>query len=180
MRRLLVAVTDQSRLTLCDAMLLVAGTALGVAVARDYWPHSERFGRGSPSLDPPWLIMLSHLLYGLTLSALFIQLRRTRPPLWRYGRRPGLSACVAVVLASAFQFAFTAVWGRYSSRFGPVFLSVSVTRPHVIAPAVAVAWLTLAIACRWRPSPTWPDRLGRLVGASWLVLYFVSLAWLGQ
>jgi hypothetical protein len=40
---------------------------------------------------------------------------------------------------------------------------------------VAGAWLTLALARRWRPAPTWPDRLGRLVGVLWVAAGALSL-----
>ena len=40
--------------------------------------------------------------------------------------------------------------------------------------AVAVAWATLALTRRWRPDPTWPDRLGRLVGLVWVVIFVLA------
>ncbi|MFO0955968.1 MAG: hypothetical protein U0800_00720 [Isosphaeraceae bacterium] len=33
---------------------------------------------------------------------------------------------------------------------------------------VAAVWLVLALSGRWRPEPSWIDRLGRLVGAAWI------------
>ena len=46
------------------------------------------------------------------------------------------------------------------------------TKEHP-APAVAAAWLGLALSRRWRPEPGWIDRVGRLIGVLWLLtLYF--------
>jgi hypothetical protein len=37
-------------------------------------------------------------------------------------------------------------------------------------PAVAAVWLVLALSGRWRPEKSWIDRLGRLLGAMWIMI----------
>ena len=40
---------------------------------------------------------------------------------------------------------------------------------------VALAWLIMALGGWWRPERSWIDRLGEVLGASWIVM---MLAWL--
>jgi hypothetical protein len=40
---------------------------------------------------------------------------------------------------------------------------------------VVVAWITLVLVGRWRPEPTWLDRLGRAVGIVWILM--AQLTW---
>jgi hypothetical protein len=41
--------------------------------------------------------------------------------------------------------------------------------------AIAALWVVLAIGRRWRASPDWIDRLGRLIGAGWIVSTVAAL-----
>jgi hypothetical protein len=41
--------------------------------------------------------------------------------------------------------------------------------------AVASSWITLLIGGRWRADPRWIDRLGRFLGASWMMSVFLSM-----
>lgn len=163
-----------ARFNLFDGMLLVAGLAIGLYLARDFFRVTDGFQRPSGSREPAVILALSHVLYGVTLAALFVQLRRLHPPIWREGRRPGLAGCLAVVVGSAFQFVQAYAINQRSSRIGLTFLAVTVTRPAVLAGAIAAAWLALIVSGRWRPAAAWPDRLGRSVGAAWLLLCFAS------
>ena len=42
---------------------------------------------------------------------------------------------------------------------------------EAIGLAVVTAWLTLLLTRGWHPEPTWIDRLGRILGACWVVLF---------
>ena len=42
-------------------------------------------------------------------------------------------------------------------------------------PAVAAAWLILALSGRWQPEKSWIDRLGRLLGAIWIVTSLLAM-----
>lgn len=39
-----------------------------------------------------------------------------------------------------------------------------------IGHAIVAAWSILAISGRWKAEPTWTDRLGRVLGATWIIL----------
>jgi hypothetical protein len=41
-------------------------------------------------------------------------------------------------------------------------------------PAVAAVWLFLALSGRWRPERSWIDRLGRLLGATWIAISLLA------
>jgi hypothetical protein len=41
--------------------------------------------------------------------------------------------------------------------------------------AIAALWVVLALGSRWRTSPEWIDRLGRLIGAGWVALTVAAL-----
>lgn len=41
-------------------------------------------------------------------------------------------------------------------------------------PAVGAVWLVLASSGRWRPERSWIDRLGRLLGATWIVISLLA------
>ncbi|OJW22268.1 MAG: hypothetical protein BGO49_07225 [Planctomycetales bacterium 71-10] len=45
-----------------------------------------------------------------------------------------------------------------------------------IATAVIATWAMLAVGGRWRPRPTWLDRVGRLIGLAWLAVASTLLA----
>lgn len=47
------------------------------------------------------------------------------------------------------------------------------TRP--CGSAVLAVWMVLALSGRWRPESSWVDRLGRLLGATWVVIALLTL-----
>lgn len=52
-----------------------------------------------------------------------------------------------------------------------------------IGAAILSSWATLALSRRWRPQPTWLDRVGRVVGVAWLQVGVVSglaLGWMSS
>ncbi len=51
-------------------------------------------------------------------------------------------------------------------------LTVSVASPS--GPAVAAVWLVLALSGRWSPEKSWIDRLGRILGATWLLISLLA------
>jgi hypothetical protein len=42
---------------------------------------------------------------------------------------------------------------------------------RAVAIGVAASWLALAIVGRWNPERAWDDRLGRFLGALWMIFY---------
>jgi hypothetical protein len=93
--------------------------------------------------------------------------------------RPGMVACLASAaswpVAGAFALGFHrflrgSPWagGWNTLNFDVYILST------LGGFAVAVAWATLALNRRWRNEPTWSDRLGRVVGLVWVVMFVLA------
>jgi hypothetical protein len=58
---------------------------------------------------------------------------------------------------------------RAEPHFRAVSLVFSLLRLDLYSPAVAGAWLALALSGRWRPERDWLDRAGRALGVCWIV-----------
>ena len=82
------------RVTLSDAMILVAITALGFASA-------QACLRVMPGSTPALGVRLSAIFVALALTIALIPLRLRQPRLRRPGRNPGMVACYAVALAKS-------------------------------------------------------------------------------
>ena len=157
------------RFNLGDAMILVAASALGLALARMYLPRFfPSFGGvafGQLIGSTPWSATLSRsdvlvtilvmvlgasILFTLcgTLAFLIVRLRRPRPPLRDVALQPGVVACWAILIAFCVE------------QVAPSLLVYPV--------AIPLAWAALAMSGRWRPEPGWIDRLGRLLGICWI------------
>jgi len=167
------------RFTLLDAMVLVAATAAGIAGARSYLAALVKCDEG---------LILAHF-YRSEISAVapclfawglvVIVLRMIPPclPFQEIVQQPGVAACLAATVASTF-----AGFDFLRSRFGPFqpssldwLLRIAwMDLPRRIVPAVAVAWLMIGLAGRWRRSPDWIDAAGRMLGVAWLALYLAS------
>jgi len=161
--------------TVLDGMVLVAATAVGLALVHAYVPvllasRIERaegrfvaWATGPPScLALPWM-----------LGLLVLRLRQPHPPRRLLARQPGLVACAAALAGllpgglwslSVAEFRGPA-WSRL--RFPEQWFGVI----DFVAPAVVGAWLALALSRRWRAEPGWIDRAGRLLGVFWVVSF---------
>jgi hypothetical protein len=115
-----------------------------------------------------------------TLALVALRLSRPRPRVYRVALQPGAATCIAAALGLIFgavDFALSTFWwwalhgerlpwGRVASH-SMEYLFQATPR---IAVAVAAVWTILALSRRWRPEPTWIDRLGRFLGALWIAL----------
>ena len=110
-------------------------------------------------------IVVLNFLFFLLPAFLIVRLRRPRPPLRSVIRQPGFAACaspVAIFLASL-PFALLAP----SGLAGRV---IEIAGQVLIAAAVPLAWIALIATCAGgTPRPSWIDRLGRILGALWMV-----------
>lgn len=153
--------------TILDAMILVGASAAGLALARTIFndaltmPHS-----------PMWVARpITYFLLAWTLALIPLRLRRPRPPLRRLMVQPGMAACCAVAIVTAID---AISWTIYGAQLDPQHARQMLARywrghSQHPGPAVALTWLGLALSRRWRPEPGWLDRLGRAVGALWLL-----------
>lgn len=167
-------------LTLFDAMSLVAATAIGIAIVRAAQPglrslYGDSIGR--------WVASSSPFVTLWMLTALGLRLLPPRPPLRRLARRPGMVACFIVVVYATWTCAtigLRTLSGSLPPRFDfwPYLVS---SLGHEVGAALPAAWLTLAFSGRWRPEPSWFDRMGRVLGGYLVVMFWVVpiiAAWL--
>jgi hypothetical protein len=177
------------RFTILDGMVLVAATAAGLAVPPAFVPELDVLGLPEMVFEvlsqPPTLLdllpvvaeLVSYLaipcLLAWTLATVALSLRRPRPPLRRLARRPGILACVMAsavfLLTGAVVFAIIA-WTVPILTRHHVYVMWSIHGTVQGGLAVACCWATMLLSRVWWPEPTWLDRLGRLLGACWLVL----------
>jgi hypothetical protein len=165
-------------LTIFDAMTLVAVTAVGFAIARlcllQIMPRSS----------PAFAVRLTAVFVALGLTITLVPLRLRRPRPRRPGRLPGTLACCAVALALVFILAEQAsAWfepipgpARFVPHYHAINLVFNLLRLDLYSPAVAGAWLALALSGRWRPERDWLDQAGRALGVCWIVAPFIA-AW---
>jgi hypothetical protein len=164
------------RFTLADALILVAATAIGLALAR--WYATEVLSVGSFFDAPSLRALVARLIEPSTLGVfawtgafLVIRLRRPRSSLRRIARQPGMAAAsgAAVVCATVALMMTIGVAVR-SSRIPSWILAFGNTAPWMAGLAVIAATVNLALSgCR--PERGWIDTLGCALGAGWVALF---------
>ncbi len=182
----LVARPRCRKLTVLDALILVAAVAVGLAGARHFMP-SEAGGESYPNsleVDPRtafrhglevfngWLACSAYVLAPVTVALAALRIWAT-PRLRRLARRPGAVACGAVALTVGWDLARSAVYvliglasGRpYEGFWQFTCLLVSGENAGL---AIASAWGLLLASGRWRREPGWLDGGGIALGAFWV------------
>ncbi len=171
------------RFSISDGMILVAASAVAAWLVNAYWPgfvramaFAQQQMRGERGL---WVIRLFSWLYGpiscvaVPMMAALVALRfePPRPSIRRLARGPGFAAGMAGIASLLPGLAwFAAVRHRPGFRRPDAFEQVWLLITSWTAASVAGAWLALILMRRWRAEPHWIDRLGRLLGAYWLVV----------
>lgn len=158
------------RLRIQDIMALVAAAAIGLALAG--WGYGREFSRQAPAshqiLVAYWFATLAAL--PATVTTALLRLARPRPSRRRLYAQPGFVGCVTV--AVVFLCDFLADWGGNLGMMkdaGALRSAVSLSLGYTtIAPAVLCSWLFLLAGGRWRPEPSWVDRLGRALSVLWI------------
>jgi hypothetical protein len=111
----------------------------------------------------------------LSTAMLLIRLRPPTPSRRRLWRQPGLAASAAVVRGLTIKVVSDLVLNRaVPGRHIP---PISGLLRHVApfcGPAVAGTWFTLIVTRRWRSERGGIDRLGRILGACWLVEFLIA------
>lgn len=141
-----------------------------------------------------WSIDISvPFLTAWTAALWIIRIRRPRPPWRRLIRQPGPAACSVRLLVLAVVFAANLIrWAVFRdwTATGPASMAPGmVPSPFwslrdgwftiraaiiegsgAIPQAVAAPWLIMALGRWWRPEKSGIDRLGRALGAAWLLV----------
>ncbi len=156
------------RSTILDIMALAAAFALGYVSALALWKQQTV---GSP------LNGVSVTALPITWTLVALRLIGPRTSRRRRFEPPGLAACAAVLAASllnaccAWSVAFMSP-AVPPDPFSAVVLRI--VRPLPLAAAVAGTWSLLILNRRWRPEPSWIDRLGRCLGTFWLAAGLIA------
>jgi hypothetical protein len=173
--------TSPRKITILDAMILIAASACGLALSRTMegpWEDIAFYASnwlGRLTNDPVRVGAALPFLMTFTPAVLLIRLRQPRPRLRRLLRQPGMVACTAAmvpIVLALLQLSYLE-WGpRPRSPYGidwarrPLFWDCGFDGGIW----VLGAWLALALSGRRRAEPSRIDRLGKLVGASWLIV----------
>jgi hypothetical protein len=182
------------RLTVLDAVALVAATAFGLAWGQAAWPSLADGWfippRGGWSMlaalaaVPHALLMTFSLLVSFTLCLLPLRLIRPRPHPRRLPLQPGTAACVAAAIALVLEgVSLLADYVSYvqlrgnswtdfveEKPFGAfVYLKLASEAAPAAGGAILSAWAILWLGRRCRTAPDWVEWAGRIVGILWLV-----------
>ena len=177
-------------------MILVAATAFGLVALR-LVVESHDFQDDRQGVFPS---MIQNAIWGIlpfltmwTLAVPLMVLCRSRRRSRRPTRRPGIIACCTATLtiqivSSWWITVYLTQWFTY----GPGVALDGTALPGVAlllqcadaildslfsgypAYGVAGAWLTLVLAGWWRSEPSGIDRLGRLIGFTWIAIDLVG------
>jgi hypothetical protein len=172
--------TRPRRITLADALVLIAAVAVGLGIARleIEWYGHQALASGAESIVQQVFMSLRWAGLVVMVALIPLRLRRPRPPVRRVRRQPGFIACFAVVLGMAWFGLFCAsILLKRSSMLPSVSLNILwwISSPSSVGAEIATAWVILAVSGRCRPEPSWIDRSGRILGIAWIIGYFLEL-----
>lgn len=178
---------ERRHFTIGDGMILVAGTAMGLAWTAQAWRAFSDVPVADDAWGPAWAATMNGFVLALpcvlilTFTWLVLRLRGPRPPWRRVACLPGTTA----VLTAAFSLTLFAPFvvmillaaarrlGSYSelwkeSAAGMIELAALST--PVIGFSILSAWVLLVVQRRWRCERSWLDRMGRALGMAWIMI----------
>ena len=171
------------RLSLSDASILIAATALGLVMARyvvglNLMAISPTPGDRAARIERIWMVTIhlaSPMLVTLSLAAFAISLRRPRPPLRRLAREPGFVALAVIAMTTAYysvHFAARLCGNYYSSPplFSTHVLWMFANLFIELGWNVALAWFVLALQGNWSPRSIWAGGIGAALGCTWIAV----------
>jgi hypothetical protein len=162
--------------TLGDAMILIIALAPGLAFARPdirvlarkipLYPARQFLTAGVavPLVKSVSMLMLKFLFF-LLPAYLILRLKRPRVPFRSLIRQPGFAACAAPFAV----FPLVHIWGVLAPICGLTGEVVSIGSQALFVVAAPLAWVGLIATRQWHAEPHWIDRLGRVMGACWMV-----------
>lgn len=158
------------RVTIADVMVLIAATTVALAMARSY-ARSLCEELPAPSALRTFSLFQGTapcLVFTGMLALIPLRLQRPRPRLGTLVRQPGFAACSAGAAAFAAGLLTTiatrSIMG--SGHTAAYFWAACAGWGDSMVPG---AWIFLALSGRWRARADWIDRLGRVLGAFWIV-----------
>jgi hypothetical protein len=177
-------------LTIADAMILVSASAIGALILRSYLPGFLHMAGSISSIFPDrwglwqaWYWVqgpASCVVVPWMAAMIVIRLRAPRPNRFRLACQPGFIACLAV-MASLLpgMLWYASIQHRPGFQLAGGFEQAWVCITRWTNTAVIGGWLSLALSRRFRPEPSWIDRMGRVLGVYWLVslLGYYSIEW---
>jgi hypothetical protein len=184
------------RLLVSDVMLLILAAAIGLAVYRLFlntFLGGHQVGLPDLQIRTAGLVLVRMMQWieptlpvaaAWTVAVPALRVRRPRPSWRRVLRQPGTTACLAAIVGSlwalaAFGGTLQVTVVRGPADMGPVsawfFFPILVRELFTyVGQAVAWAWFGQALSGCWRPVPNAIDRMGRTLGAYWIL---VGLVW---
>ncbi len=166
---------DRRRFSLAHGMILIAASAVGMALMRLFFQSASRVSvGGNPFYNAQLnLFSFSPMLMVWSITLLFLQLRQPRSPIRELAGTPGFGAVCATACVTIVHFSRMGIEAildpKHSFLAEPFFILFSSMVPFVTLSIVPV-WLLVALGGRWNRSMDWRERLGRVVGWSWIVL----------
>ena len=172
--------TPSRRFTIADIMILVTASAVAMVILRPYMPGHLRILQVVPSITTDrwgllagwmWLAGPGSCVVVPWMAALIVlRLRPPRPARPRLADQPGFVACVAVMASIVPAIAwFAAIRHRPGFQRESGFEQGWQIVTSYSATAVVGSWIALGLTRRWRPEPSWIDRMGRASGAYWVL-----------
>jgi hypothetical protein len=171
-----VAIGQQRRFTLMDGLILVAATAIGLALDR---ASVALFSFRNPPIRE-WTETCSWVVLSWTCVIGLLGLLPPRLPRRRLFRQPSMAASSAAWTACVLNVCWYIPIGIREWRNGNTLKYVlkvaldSASDPAVVSIAIAIAWSALMLSGSWRPEPSWLDRFGRALGIIWFGLFVFS------
>ena len=163
------------RFTLADAMVLVAATAVGFALAGTISDWFAGLGQSVPTTFrtfAAWFALTVPVAAAWTSAVVVLRGFSPKGSAGRSTRSIGHLAAGAATLAMAFGAPALAIpwllsYGSTDTDTHEIVLMIS---PMVLAGAILGARLSLRLAGRRERPIDWVDRLGRLLGWYWVIV----------
>lgn len=162
-----------------DARIVIATTIAGLALIQatppQYPDELIRLFQNQTTATIPgyllWIVGSLPCVVMWMLALLALRSRRPWPNLRRVAMEPGVAACgmaaLGMTVAGFLTFLVLTIPGNWHGAPMLLLRLIPMTS-YMSAVPVAATWGFLAATGRWRPQPTWIDKLGRSLGF-WLI-----------
>lgn len=176
--------------SLADSLILVAATGLGLGLIRaiaslsdlsGLWQDIYRVWTGDPNSRQILEVTAACLLVAgqpflaaWTAAVLVLRMRQPRPPRRHLLTQPGTMACLSGTCAIGLAVLVSgALWVLARLSGGSIhevnLAYVLIYASTQVGAAILWTWVTMALLGHWRPEAHWLDRVGRFLGALWIL-----------